>query len=147
MNVEAGTWILLESLIIILRNAVPVSVCPKGGTLADYVPFYFAPRSPMLFAIYRGQVQGYVGTQQNVVHLSSSVEVVIQKAKAFVFTDGHAEMDFSEFFMDIAHLDRVDWKIMQEQHWHDTNEDGDRKRRRQAEFLVHRFKRRPLPSE
>jgi hypothetical protein len=29
------------------------------GTLADYVPFYFAPRSPMLYAIHTGWVEGY----------------------------------------------------------------------------------------
>jgi hypothetical protein len=50
----------------------------KGGTLADYVPFYFAPRSPMLYAIYTGYVEGYNGTQQNIVHLTSSVEKVVQ---------------------------------------------------------------------
>lgn len=30
------------------RRAVPV---PPGGTVGDYVPFYFAPRSPMMFRI------------------------------------------------------------------------------------------------
>ncbi len=28
---------------------------------------------------------------------------------------------------------------MKETYWHDTDKDGDRKRRRQAEFLVHQF--------
>ncbi|HZT43803.1 MAG TPA: DUF4433 domain-containing protein [Chthonomonadaceae bacterium] len=118
------------------RKNVPIG---KKGTLADYVPFYFAPRSPMLYALYRGQVQGYNGTQQNIVHLTSSVEAVIQQTMPFVFTDGHAVMDFSEFFNDISDLSKVDWKIMKEIYWRDTNEDGDRTRRRQAEFLVHRF--------
>lgn len=30
-----------------------------GGTLDEYVPFYFAPRSPMLYSIGRGNVEGY----------------------------------------------------------------------------------------
>lgn len=30
-----------------------------GGVLHDYVPFYFAPRSPMLYTISRGNVVGY----------------------------------------------------------------------------------------
>ncbi len=40
------------------RRAVkPVRRGP-GGVLHDYVPFYFAPRSPMMFAISRGGVEG-----------------------------------------------------------------------------------------
>jgi len=34
-------------------KAVPV---PPGGTLHDYVPFYFAPRSPMLRTLEGGNV-------------------------------------------------------------------------------------------
>ena len=66
---------------------VPVSA---GGTLAEYVPFYFAPRSPMLYAIHRGNVIGYAEGQKPILHLVSSAEAV-QKAKIpFAFTDGHA---------------------------------------------------------
>ncbi|MBZ8182847.1 DUF4433 domain-containing protein [Oscillatoria salina IIICB1] len=36
------------------RKQVP---CGAGGVLHDYVPFYFAPRSPMLYTINRGNVQ------------------------------------------------------------------------------------------
>lgn len=48
-------------------------------------------------------------------------------------------MDISRFFDDLGFLARVDWKIMKETYWADTIEDGDRSRRRQAEFLVHQF--------
>ncbi len=34
-----------------LMKAVPL---PPHGDLHDYVPFYFAPRSPMLYAIHKG---------------------------------------------------------------------------------------------
>lgn len=46
-------------------------------------------------------------------------------------------MAFSEFYDDLARLDEVDWSLMRAQYWADTNDDLDRKRRRQAEFLVH----------
>jgi len=36
------------------RKVVPVA---PGGTLADFVPSYFAPRSPMLYVINAGGVQ------------------------------------------------------------------------------------------
>lgn len=111
-----------------------------GGTLADYVPFYFASRSPMLFAIYKGVVAGYKGGQADVIYLTSSVEAISQGSSPFVFTDGHADMvPLSRFYNDPKDLQLIDWKVMKSKEWYDTETDGDRKRRRQAEFLVSRF--------
>ncbi len=118
------------------RKTVP---CGPGGTLHDYVPFYFAPRSPMLYVLRQGGVVGYAGGQVPIVHLVVEVEQVMQAGLSFVFTDGHAVIDISQFYMNLADLDKVDWAIMKERYWNDTNTDGDRKRRRQAEFLVHEF--------
>ena len=109
-----------------------------GGTLSDYVPFYFAPRSPMLYAIKKGQVAGYNAGQRPIVHLLVPIERVVEYGLPFVFTDGHAIKNPSKFFDNLDDLQQVDWKIMKDTSWHDTPEDGDRKRRRQAEFLVHR---------
>jgi hypothetical protein len=113
--------------------------CAAGGSLADYVPFYFAPRSPMLYAIHNGYVEGYTGGQSSVLHLVAEAETIAASGCAFAFTEGHAEIAWTEFFTDLAFLSAVDWVIMKETYWHDTDEDGDRKRRRQAEFLVHQF--------
>jgi hypothetical protein len=118
------------------RTRVPVGA---QGTLADYVPFYFAPRSPMLYVISRGGVEGYTGDQDGILHLVSYAEYVQSQNIPFTFTDGHAIMIYSSFFDDLEDLDNVDWDIMQDRYWHDTAEDMDRKRRRQAEFLVHDF--------
>jgi hypothetical protein len=118
------------------KRVVPVG---PGGTLADYVPFYFAPRSPMLYAIYRNQVATYQGGQADIVHLVSNAESVQANGRAFVFSDGHADMAISSFFTDLADLKHLDWKMMKETYWNDTPPDGDRKRRRQAEFLAHEF--------
>jgi hypothetical protein len=107
-----------------------------GGTLADYVPFYYAPRSPMLFVNSCGSVAGAPGGQESIVHLVSSVELLAQAGR-FVVTDGHPIGATTEQFDDLAGLERVDWSVMPLTWWNDTDEDGDRKRRRQAEFLVH----------
>lgn len=108
-----------------------------GGTLADYVPFHFAPRSPMLYTISRGNVVGYSGGQEQVVHLVTTVEAACALCTPWCFTDGHADMAISKQFEQLSRLDMIDWNIMKETWWHDTIQDGDRKRRRQAEFLVH----------
>ena len=120
------------------RAKRPVPTC-EGGTLADYVPFYFAPRSPMLYAINGGYVEGYHGSQRPILHLVASVEAITEAGSLFTFTDGHADIVYSEYFDDLDDLDKLDWDIMEERYWRDTAEDGDRKRRRQAEFLVHQF--------
>ncbi len=117
------------------RDATPVKVA-KGGTLSEYVPFYFAPRSPMLYAIDGGYVQGYDDGQREVVHLAVVVSEVARPDE-FVVTDGHAELALSSQFGTHEGLDEVDWNIMHANFWRDTDEDGDRKRRRQAEFLVY----------
>jgi hypothetical protein len=117
-----------------LGTTVP---CGPGGVLHDYVPFYFAPRSPMLYAIHKNRVEAYDGGQTPILHLVSSVPQIQTTGHQFVFTDGHATMAFSRFFTEPDELDQLDWPLMKATYWRDTPQDPDRKRRRQAEFLVY----------
>ncbi len=114
---------------------VPLS---PGGNLHDYIPFYFAPRSPMLYTINRGNIVG-IEDQRPILHLVVQTQSISDAEIPFVFTDGHAVMVFSEYFNRLDKLDKIDWEVMQARYWNDTDEDNDRKRRRQAEFLVHQF--------
>ena len=50
--------------------------CEPGGFVCDYVPFYFAPRSPMLFSISGDSVEGVDPDQRPIVYLVSSTELV-----------------------------------------------------------------------
>lgn len=118
------------------RQPVPLGA---GGFLADYVPFYFAPRSPMLYAIHQRMIDSYGEGQEEVLHLISSVETVVEKGLRFVFTDGHAVMALSSFYENPTDLSAIDWPLMRSKFWFDTDEAPDRKRRRQAELLVHGF--------
>ena len=113
--------------------------CGAGGSLHDYVPFYFTPRSPMLYTINRGNVPGYAEGQAPIVHLVSSAQRVEAAGPGLVFTDGHAIMSLTDFFQDLGQLDRIDWQVMRARQWADTQTDSDRSRRRQAEFLVRDF--------
>lgn len=118
------------------RAAYRVS-CPPSGTLADYEPFAFAPRSPMLCAIAHGKVAGV--SQEEMVHLGVRLERVLESDVQWVFTDGHAAMQLSRFWNAEDELSRIDWPLMKEEQWANTESDSDRSRRRQAEFLIHRF--------
>ncbi|AFZ58290.1 DUF4433 domain-containing protein [Anabaena cylindrica FACHB-243] len=124
------------------RRSITRVPCGAGGTLHNYVPFYFAPRSPMLYAIHRKNVGQYSNGQTPILHLVSSAEAVETAGLSFVGADGHAAMEYTAFFDEIEYLYAdgvIDWEIMETNYWADTEEDGDRKRRRQAEFLVHQF--------
>ena len=46
---------IAHQTIQIRRNNTPVP-CMPGGQLHDYVPFYFCRRSPMLYAIHKGNI-------------------------------------------------------------------------------------------
>jgi type I site-specific restriction endonuclease len=79
------------------------------------------------------------GGQGEVLHLCAQAEDIAAAGLSFVFSEGHAEMAISKFFTDLGDLDKIDRRIMQATYWNDTPADGDRKRRRQAEFLVQQF--------
>lgn len=112
--------------------------CAPGGVVADYVPFYFATRSPMLYAIHKGNVEGYCGGQRPLVYLVSSIGAVVFSSLTWLFTDGHAAMRISHFYQELRQLRRLDWELLKAEVWANTEADQDRKRRRHAEFLVHR---------
>lgn len=112
--------------------------CHPGGVVADYVPFYFATRSPMLYAIHKGNVEGYQGGQRQLIYLVSSVGAVALSPNPWLFTDGNAVMGISRFYEDLRQLRRLDWLLLEAEIWKNTDDDQDRVRRRHAEFLVHR---------
>lgn len=118
------------------RRTMPIHAGP-GGVASDYVPFYFAPRSPMLFVISRGGVPEYQDGEEPLVHLVTDIGMISDLGNPYVFSEGNCASAITEVFDDLDDLERVDWAIMHERYWNDTLEDGDRMRRRMAEFLVH----------
>lgn len=82
--------------------------CPPGGTLGDYVPFYFTPFSPMLYNI----KTGYNVRKRNmeeIVILVSSLHRLKECNAQFVFTDRHAYLATAVFDSNLAKLDNIDW--------------------------------------
>src|ERR1017187_3234561 len=117
------------------RMAIPLS---PYGNVADYVPFYFASRSPMLFKLARGGVSTYVEGQDPLVYLVTTVETVASAGLPWLFSDGNCAANVTQVFDDLNLLDSViDWAVMRARMWSNTADDPDRMRRRMAEFLVH----------
>ncbi len=120
---------------------------PPGGTVHDFVPFYFAPRSPMLSAVHNGKVAGCDLRQQDIVHLETTVDRVTANEASFVFYDRNATLAYSKPYIDLTHLDAVAWDLITEvprldgfckyfQNRHQEERYVDRMERRMAEFLV-----------
>lgn len=120
------------------RGHFPIRVEPRG-VINDYVSFYFAPRSPMLYSIHCGNVVGFDGTQSDIIYLVSTIGSIQEANRQYVFTDGHAYVVLSNHYNDIENLEQIDWDIMNARYWRDNNNDRDRRRKRMAEFLVYQF--------
>jgi hypothetical protein len=118
------------------QRVIPCGPC---GVIHDYVSFYFGPLSPMLLQLKTGQVAGYAEGQEPLIYLASFAQVVRDSGTGFVFSDGHGIAAFTSWYNDLSDLDKVDWNVVCQRYWRDTIEDMDRQRRKQAEFLVHRF--------
>jgi hypothetical protein len=119
-----------------LKTGVPLF---PGMTLGDFVPFYFTNRSPMLYAIHSGFVEGYSGGQGEVIYLVTTIGRILTGDREWCFTDGHAVEAVTDFFNSLEGLKRIEWELVSGWSWHNTLEDNDRKRRKQAEFLVKDF--------
>jgi hypothetical protein len=113
--------------------------CGPGGVVHDYVPFYFGYLSPMMLNLRTGRVPGYNEGQEPLIYLTTTCQAIQDSGTRFVFTDGHGIAAWTRYFDALAQLDQVDWNMVYQRYWRDTDDDMDRQRRKQAEFLVHRF--------
>jgi hypothetical protein len=109
---------------------------PPGGTLSDYIQFYFTPRSMMAYNIHTGR---NVKQRDNseIVILVSSLRTLKKLNLPFLITDRHACAAGAKFSPDLDRLDRVDWKILQNSDFSRDNDDLEKTNRYQAEALVH----------
>jgi hypothetical protein len=122
--------------IINVRDTTRIKIAGYG-LIGEYVPFYFTPRSIMLYNIVTGHRAPVVPTvpRNQIVIIRSRIEQLIE-AHRYFFTDGQANDAATDHFSDLKDLDKIDWEII---HNSNFSKDGDfdRPRRYQAEFLVH----------
>jgi hypothetical protein len=102
------------------------------------VPFYFCPRSIMLYIIHQANSPDlvYKGGQGPIVHLQADLNAVVawanQQRRRWAFTLSNAGSRYFEDSNDLSHLDKLDWQAIQTDQWQGCKED------KQAEFLVER---------
>ncbi|WP_415977467.1 DUF4433 domain-containing protein [Rhodococcus sp. 077-4] len=109
---------------------------PPGGCVADYIPFYFAPRSPMLYSLKMGNVPTFQGDTHDFVYIVTSTEDLVSLGLTLVVTDRNAALDYAEMNYEHQCDDLVDWDLMRVKMWRSTDEDPTRRERRMAECLV-----------
>lgn len=113
--------------------------CHPDTRVGDYVPFYFCPRSIMLFVIHRANHPEleYRGGQGPIIHLEADLQAVIDWADAngrrWAFSLSNAGSYYAEFRARPDQLDQLQWEAIEATDFRAP----DVKEGKQAEFLVH----------
>ena len=100
------------------------------------VPFYFCPRSVMLYVISQGNHPqlSYRGGQDPIVHLEADLRATVAWAEEqdlrWAFTLSNAGARYFEDRSDLGQLDEIDWDAVEATDWRR------RKEGKQAEFLI-----------
>jgi hypothetical protein len=120
------------------RLGLPVR-CHPGDRVGDYVPFYFCPRSIMLFLIHCANHPelAYTGGQEPILHLEADLQKTVAWADAghrrWAFSLSNAGAVYTQFRNRVDQLDEVDWDAATARDFRDSSV----KEGKQAEFLVH----------
>jgi hypothetical protein len=115
--------------------------CHPPTKVGEYVPFYFCPRSIMLYIFYRNDLPelSYRGGQVPIVHLQADLHKTIAWAtkaqRRWAFTNANAGAYLTDFFCRLSELDNVNWEAVTATQWGAPQI----KEAKQAEFLVEDF--------
>ncbi len=113
-------------------------------TVGQCVPFYFCPRSVMLYLISRQNhpQMTYTGGQGPIVHLEADLNTVVNWAEdqghRWAFTLSNAGSNYFEDRCDLNQLDEINWDAVGARQWAGSGISGTVKESKQAEFLVER---------
>ena len=122
------------------RLAHPLTSYPDLH-VGDCVPFYFCPRSVMLYLIWKGNHQNltYRGGQKPIIHLVADLKQVVNWAnnhqKRWAFTESNAGAKSFRDYNSLSNLNKVNWDAVSARFWSDE----DIKAKKQAEFLMEEF--------
>ena len=109
-----------------------------GLHVGECVPFYFCPRSVMLYMNYKQNSPSlsYQGGQDTIVHLEADLHRTAEWAQAndrrWAFTTSNAGSNYFVDYSDLRDLDKINWDAVSATWWSDPPV----KEGKQAEFLV-----------
>lgn len=109
---------------------------PPGGKLAEFIPFYLGPRSPMLYQIATGYEDIDKQSQADIIYLISSYDQIIKHSLHYFFTDVNARVSTANYYTSKNDLDKLDWDTIYSNYWKSDDTDLSRKQKKQAEFLI-----------
>lgn len=117
--------------------------CHPGLHVGECAPFYFCPRSVMLYLIYRRNEElTYRGGQELIVHLEADLHRTVQWATAngqrWAFTLSNAGSYYFEDRSDVTQLGEIDWDAVHARQWSGGGVPAAVKDAKQAEFLIER---------
>jgi ssDNA thymidine ADP-ribosyltransferase, DarT len=119
------------------RDSCKVPISP-GGSFSDYVPFYFTSRSIMHYNIHTGYNGLKKMPKADLAFVVSSLPRVAELGIPFVFTNGHAFTQDTDFYNDLTNLDVIDWALLRAGDFRRSEDDPSKLQRYQAEAMVHR---------
>ena len=112
--------------------------CYPGTMVGQYVPFFYCPRSIMLYILYRGNHDDidYREGQRPIVHLVADLDAGIQWAAdngvRWALSPTNASARYTSFYNQRKDLHRIDWQAVANRDFRDPAV----KEAKQAEFLM-----------
>lgn len=131
-----GTMIGMDKLKKRRMDEITLSSHPQLY-VGECVPFYFCPRSVMLYVIHKANNNSdikYKDGQDNIIHLVSNIKSGIDFANnnklKWAFTNSNASSYYFKDFSNINDIQLLNWQAIQENSWSKCREE------KQAEFLI-----------
>ncbi|MCG9027364.1 type II toxin-antitoxin system toxin DNA ADP-ribosyl transferase DarT [Laribacter hongkongensis] len=111
-------------------NQITVSCC-DNRYVGEFVPFYYCPRSPMLYTINMGNTGRQPGCQKDIVHLVTTAIAGMSTGRDWAISDGNAGAFYTSFYNSPDSLINLNWEVINSNDW-----GGNRRNQKSSEFLV-----------